>query len=74
MIYVLFLNDMRVSKSEEVQPVAWATEEGVLEALIEREMVERYTDPNECRVSPDLGSVHGSNEFWGKTFRKGGAA
>lgn len=59
-IYILWLNDMRASKVEHLEPVCWAeTREGI-DDLLTREKVEQYSDPM------------AGGGFWGKGYRKGG--
>lgn len=55
-MYVLFLNDMRSSNIENIQPAAWAESESELHDLMAREIVPEYV----------------TDERWHRTFRQGG--
>lgn len=44
MVYVLWLNDMRASNIENLQPVAWAESSECIEGLLRRERVDGYRD------------------------------
>ncbi len=69
-MWVLMLNDMRSSKAEILEAVAKAETKEQLEAFIERERVEPYSDPIE---NPREDTAYAAfPKSWGKTFRKGG--
>lgn len=78
-VWVLFLNDMRSAHYEDLRPVARATTPEELEALVERERVETYTEESGLPgTSPELPGeetafgYRGNSQTWSKSFRKGG--
>ncbi len=69
-MWLLFLNDMRFSKIEQVVAVCKAATKEELKAFIARETVAPYSDPVE---SPREDTAYACfPKHWGKSFRKGG--
>lgn len=82
MPFFLFLNDMRSSHVEELTRVCRADTIEELQALIDREKVEPYTDTGSHAIVHDTDSEAKTaghtvleqkpSYTWGKVFRKGG--
>jgi len=58
-MFILYMNDMRSSKFEQLQPVLQAPTKEEIVTFLEEQTVEVYTEPR-------------GDGFWGKSFKKGG--
>jgi hypothetical protein len=76
-MWVLLLNDMRSSKSENLQPVVRAETKEALKAFVESQKVEPYVTDGTRVLHHTTDSMAGTTEVtdgykWGKSFKFGG--
>jgi hypothetical protein len=76
-VWILYLNDMRSSHVEDVQPIARSDTQEELQALMNKEKVEAYSEPTELpptspESEPSNYDYRANSRTWVKSFRKGG--